>query len=143
MTQTGDGFSGKHGAGTTLNPDIEKEILKNARGKELACAVAFTIVENLRIEPAEVGKAVDLMNFRLIKCQLGLFGYQPSKKIVTPSGQVSDSLRETIETACVENRISCSDLWQIAARLGLRKMAVSAACETLKVKIKPCQLGAF
>jgi hypothetical protein len=143
MTQTGEGFSGKHGDTAALNPDIEKEILGHARRREIACAVAFTIVENLHVAPAEVGKAVDLMNFRLIKCQLGLFGYQPSKKIVTPSDRVPDSLRHAIESACIENRVSCREIWQIAARFRLRKMAVSSACETLGIKIKPCQLGAF
>jgi len=27
--------------------------------------------------------------------------------------------------------------------MGIGKMAVSSACETLGVKIRPCQLGAF
>ena len=143
MAQTGGNFSKKHGDRVAANPDIEKEIVRRARNGELACAVAFTIVEDMQVEPAEVGKNVDLINYRLVKCQLGLFGYQPVKKIVKPAAHVSPPLQAAIETECRENRILCRDIWRIAARLGLRKMQVSSACETLDVKIKHCQLGAF
>ena len=33
--------------------------------------------------------------------------------------------------------------WEIAKRFEISKMKVSSVCEQLKIKIKPCQLGAF
>jgi len=39
--------------------------------------------------------------------------------------------------------LSCAVSWEIADALQLTRMAVSEACEALKIKIKPCQLGAF
>jgi len=45
--------------------------------------------------------------------------------------------------AMVDERLPCAAAWDIAAQAGISKMALSAACEALGIKIKPCQLGAF
>ena len=47
---------------------------------ELPCALAFDIAGKNNVAPKEVGVALDVLNIRLTKCQLGLFGYQPKKK---------------------------------------------------------------
>jgi hypothetical protein len=39
--------------------------------------------------------------------------------------------------------LSCAAAWEIADRLGVKRLEVGAACENLKIKVKPCQLGAF
>ena len=113
------------------------------RNGELACAVAFSVAEELGKTPQQVGKAADLLGFRLVKCQLGLFGYAPEKKIVKPKRPEDPELAAAIREAAAQGRLSCRETWRIAARFGLRKMAVSSACEALGQKIKPCQLGAF
>jgi len=48
-----------------------------------------------------------------------------------------------IRAALVDRRLPCASAWDIAKTFGVRKMVVSAACEALGIKIKPCQLGAF
>ena len=83
------------------------------------------------------------MNFRLVKCQLGLFGYTPEKKIVHAAKTVESALKEALQESLQDNRLPCASAWEIADRLQLRKMSVSNACEALGIKIKPCQLGAF
>ena len=92
--------------------------------------------------PAEVGKTADLMNLRLVKCQLGLFGYRGGK-IVKPQPPDDPDLTAAIESASVDQRLSCEQAWSIAARFNLRKLNFGGVCEALGVKIKPCQLGAF
>jgi hypothetical protein len=52
-------------------------------------------------------------------------------------------MEEAIRKALVEEKISCRAAWDIAQQFNVPKMAVSAACESLNLKIKPCQLGAF
>jgi hypothetical protein len=52
-------------------------------------------------------------------------------------------LKENILAALKNNRLPCSAAWLIAKKLKLPRMKVSAACEALLIKIKPCQLGAF
>jgi putative aminopeptidase FrvX len=78
----------------------------------------------------------------LAKCQLGLFGYTPKKKIVK-SQPPTPKLKQLIIAKQKDNRLGCSAAWEIAADLNLSKMAVSGACEALNIRIKPCQLGAF
>jgi hypothetical protein len=136
-------YAAKHPRGTELNAALAAEIEKRAAQATLTCAAAHAIAAALEVAPAEVGRCLDLMEIRLTKCQLGLFGYTPEKKIVSPAEQVAPGLAKVITAAMVDGRIACAAAWQIAAREGLKRLAMSAACEALKVKVKPCQLGAF
>jgi hypothetical protein len=141
--QDGKEFAKKHGPDAQPDSVIKNEILKRARKNEIPCAVAFEIAKELRISPDAVGMTADLINYRLVKCQLGLFGYHPKKKIVPSQHAVSEDLKNAISQALVHGRLACKSAWDIAARLKVRKMKVSSACEAMGVKIKPCQLGAF
>jgi hypothetical protein len=79
----------------------------------------------------------------LVKCQLGLFGYTPEKKIVKPKATENPDLASAIRDARVDGKLSCENAWEIARRFDVSKMRVSSVCEQLKIKVKPCQLGAF
>ena len=136
-------FSEKHGADYKADDSVKKEILKRAKDGAIACAVAFDIAKRLNVLPDSVGRTVDLMNIKLEKCQLGLFGYSPQKKIVAPAADIDPGLSEEIRRNLVKDRLPCRNAWEIADRLGVSKMAVSGACEAMGIKIKPCQLGAF
>ena len=141
--ENGPKFSDKHGANAQADPIATDKIKNSAKNGEVACAVAFQIAEELKRSPAEIGKTIDLLDFRLMKCQLGLFGYGPGKKAVKPKAPENQQLEEAIREALVGEKLSCRDAWSIASRFKVPKMTVSAACESLEIKIKPCQLGAF
>jgi hypothetical protein len=141
--QKGQKFSQKHGNQTAVDPSIKEKMVAHAKGSELPCAVAFKLSEELNQPPAEIGKTADLLEFELVKCQLGLFGYKPEKKIVTPKLPVDPRLEDAIRKALIDGNLPCKHAWDIALNLSVSKMTVSAACEALNVKIKPCQLGAF
>ncbi len=126
-----------------MDPARREQILGYAKGGELPCSVAFQIVEEGNLSADEIGMYSDLMKIRLVTCQLGLFGYQPEKKIVKKQDQISESLEKAIHQKSQENRLACADAWQIATDLGVTKLSVSNACETLSIKIHSCQLGAF
>ena len=137
------GFSTKHPSDQQPDPVIKQAIEQKCQKDGLPCAVAFDIARELKVSPAAVGKTADLMNYRLVKCQLGLFGYTPEKKIVRAAKTVDADLKEALQESLVNNRLPCESAWEIAERFQLRKMALSSACETLGIKVKPCQLGAF
>jgi hypothetical protein len=122
---------------------VDKVVLNRAKDRELPCAVAFDIADKLKISPATVGECADRLKIRLLKCQMGLFGYQPEKKIVKPSVEVGTELGVQIEESLIGGRLPCASAWKIAKNLGVAKMEVSSACEAMGIKIKPCQLGAF
>jgi hypothetical protein len=122
---------------------IAAEIRRRVADGTLPCAVAFDIAQALGVTPAAVGKTADEIYVRLAKCQLGLFGYAPQKKIVRPRMPDQPAVRPAIQADLQDGRISCRSAWDIARRLGVAKMTVSNACEAMGVKIKPCQLGAF
>ena len=139
----GPKFSEKHGADTRIDPAMKQKIEDKTKNNEISCAVAFQIAEDLKATPADVGKGIDLLDIRLVKCQLGLFGYSPGKKTVKPKSPQSRDLEAAISAALVEKKLSCRAAWNIALRFSVPKMAVSAACEAHNIKIKTCQLGAF
>jgi hypothetical protein len=141
--EQGPKFSEKHGTDTQIDPAMKQKIEEKTKNNEIPCAVVFQIAKELKATPADVGKGIDLLDIRLVKCQLGLFGYSPEKKTVKPKSPQSRDLEESIRAALVEKKLSCRAAWEIAHRFNAPKMVVSAACEALNIKIKPCQLGAF
>lgn len=136
-------FGPKHPPDSAPDPLIQEALRQHAPDGELPCAVAFQIAARLGVAPAAVGRALDLMEVRLAKCQLGLFGYSPQKRIVKPQPPETPELAAAIQAALENGRLPCRGAWALAERFKLRKMAVSGACEALGFKIKPCQLGAF
>jgi hypothetical protein len=133
----------KHQPDVVVEPLLRETLLEQASKGELPCAVAFEVAQELRVLPDAVGQAADLLELRLVKCQLGLFGYRPEKSIVKPAASVSPELERAILAGLVNDRLPCKTAWDIAEQLGIQKMKVSGACDAMGIKIKPCQLGAF
>ncbi|MBW2340693.1 MAG: hypothetical protein JRF50_10190 [Deltaproteobacteria bacterium] len=136
-------YSAKHATDTKLDPKIAEAIRLKAVDGRITCAAAHKIAGKLVISPADVGVAIDLLEMRIEKCQLGLFGYGAQKNAVKPAQGVSPELQEAIKASLVNNRISCLSCWEIAERFGIARIDVSAACEALQIRISSCQLGAF
>jgi hypothetical protein len=144
MTHGDAGHYGrKHAPGTVADPVIRDALLKSVVQEELPCAVAFDLANDLGVAPDAVGRTADLMELRLVKCQLGLFGYGPRKGIVSAAESVTPAIEKAIREALMNDRLPCKRAWAVAKTLGLHKMKISAACEALGIKIGPCQLGAF
>ena len=139
-------YAGKHSKSPHLDPRISaalKTVIKDGR---LSCSNAHRVAGWLEVDPADVGIVADLMEVKVDKCMLGLFGYNselPHGKAVNSVQSVSKELETAILDAVEESCISCSSAWEIASRFGISKMSVAAACDALKVKIASCQLGTF
>lgn len=136
-------YRGKHGADKRLNRDIAQAIEKRLVKGEITCAEASSIADELKVTMGEVGVAIDLLELRITKCQIGLFGYGDKKTMIEPAGTVSAELENAIRGALVDGRLPCVASWKIAQQVNVPKMHVAAACEALNIRIKPCQLGAF
>lgn len=136
-------FSKKHSPDRKINERVGAVVKSKVKDGTMACAVAFEIAESLGVPVEEVGFTLDLLEVSLVKCQLGLFGYGPARRIVKPAERVPPDLEKAIRESLVNNRLPCSSAWALAEKRRLRKMEVSSACETLGIKIGPCQLGTF
>lgn len=139
-------YAAKHPEDRKLNKKIAEAVQKRAASGEINCADASAIAENFRVAMLEIGVTIDLLEIRLKRCQLGLFGYgrkNKKKGIVEPAAEVSAALEKAIRGNLADGRLPCIAAWDIADRAGITRMDVSSACEALKIKIKPCQLGAF
>jgi hypothetical protein len=136
-------FSLKHSPDRKINERVAAMVKSKVKDGTMACAVAFEIAESLGVPVEEVGFTLDLLEVSLVKCQLGLFGYGPARRIVKPAERVPPDLEKAIRESLVNNRLPCSSAWALAEKRRLRKMEVSSACETLGIKIGPCQLGTF
>jgi len=136
-------YAGKHPPDLEAKPEIMEVVKQKASNGEISCTAAHKIAEDLKVSPSEVGLAIDLLDNSIVKCQLGLFGYGPERKIIQQAETVSQALENNIRDSMIEGRLSCEAAWKIAVRLKIGKMEVSAACENKKVKISSCQLGAF
>jgi hypothetical protein len=136
----------KHPSGTKPSERIVKAIREKAIGDELACAVAERIAKDLKVGIPEVGVTADLLEMKIKKCQLGLFGWgkKPDHgKDIGVTDSLSAKMKNALEEATENGVVTCAAAWAIADRLGTERRAVSTACETLGLKIRKCQLGAF
>jgi hypothetical protein len=127
------------------NPDrrLVEALHTKSDNEEISCADVFSIIGEIGAAPPDAGRALDMMGVSIIKCQLGLFGYVPEKKIVRPAENVAEAMRAEITAGLEGGKLPCARAWAIAEKLGTARMDVSDACETLGIKISRCQLGAF
>lgn len=160
MTHEDEGhYSAKHPAGTAPDPAVAAAVKEKAEGGTAAaaqggaagaaaegritCTAAHEIAAELGVPPAKVGKTIDLLEYRLIECELGLFGSTVALEVPRSADDLHQELREQLAGAASRGRVSCLACWKTADELGLPRRAASGACEVLGLKIKPCQLGAF
>ena len=136
-------YAAKHAPGTQLNPQIAELIKQRTSQGKITCSDAHRIAHELEVLPAEVGVTIDLLEIKLSRCQLGLFGYGQKKRIVRPAEHVLPEVKDALERAQEENRIACAVVWELAKKLGISRIDIAAACEALHIKIVSCQLGTF
>ena len=139
-------YAAKHPPDTTRNELIAKAIREKSSGGALGCAMGEKISKELRVDMAEVGITADLLEIKVKECQLGLFGWgdKPNHgKDIRATDSVSVEIKSAVEEAAVNGSVTCAALWRIADQLSVKRKVVSAACDTLGLKIRACQLGAF
>jgi hypothetical protein len=136
-------YSKKHSGEKSVDPALAKAVEERALDERITCAAAWKIASDFRAPAGEVGFTIDMLEIRIIRCQMGIFGYEPEKKAVKPMDDVPAGLENAIRDKLVDGKLTCAQAWEIASILEIPKMHVSSACETLGVKIKNCQLGAF
>jgi hypothetical protein len=137
-------YAKKHADQVQLNQTIADVIRKRSVGGKVSCATAFRIVEELNVKPSEVGQNLDLLEMKIVKCQLGLFGYGGRNRLIAkPDESVPPELERALRVGLVNDRLPCATAWDIAKRFDLPKMSITSACEKLHIRIGKCQLGSF
>ena len=127
-----------------IDTALAEEILEKEKDGRITCAAAHMIAKRHGCLPKKVGVNIDLLEKRICKCQLGLYGYGSKKgKAVDASSAVGADLKKAIADVMDGDRLSCEAAWGVAKRFNLAKIDVSNACEALGIKICKCQLGAF
>ena len=53
--------------------DLDKSLLKRAKGGKISCRNALAIAKETGTPPAKVGAALDALGIRITGCQLGCF----------------------------------------------------------------------
>ncbi len=121
-----------------LETSIREALVEN----RLSCSRAHKLALETGFSPADVGRTADLMEIRLSGCQLGLFGHEQKEKVAAAANPEPELIK-TLKENLTDGSLSCLKAWQIAADFNLKKTDITAACEADKIKITPCQLGAF
>ncbi len=143
MTHKDRGHYAKKHSDKQIDPGAKKLLEASAKQGKITCASVHGAAKELGITPAEAGAQADLLELRLIRCSLGLFGYDSDSNILSPMETIPNELNALLDQASNDGRISCHDCWNTAKALKLKRVEVSSACEAKGLRIKPCQLGAF
>jgi hypothetical protein len=130
------------------NKKLDEMILMHPQKGFLPCPVAHYIAHSLGVAPKEVGDAATALKVKLDFCQLGLFGYgrketKTGYKILGRPVDVPEDALSMIRAAVKDGKVSCLDLWLIAAQNGITRPEAGNAADSLGIKVSPCQLGAF
>jgi len=137
------GYGKKHSPEIKLNPAIAEAVKQGVSDGKITCTAAFKVASKLKVTPGEVGITIDLLEIPVIKCQLGLFGYDPPDKGVIAAETVVPAIEAAIRESLVKGKLPCASAWDIAVKFKIAKREISSACEALKIKISSCQLGTF
>jgi hypothetical protein len=135
-------YAGKR-QGAELNDLIAARIKDKLRENTISCAEAHNIALKLNVDPADVGAAIDLLEVQINKCQLGLFEQGKEENASVAANKITPEVESAVTSSLVNGRLTCADAWKIAERFGLSRKAIGTACDTLKIKISACQIGAF
>jgi hypothetical protein len=145
MTHEYEGrYRAKHAPDTTPDSTLANQVSQRVRNGRLTCAAAFAIVKHTGASPSEVGRAADLLEIKITRCQLGLFGHSGEKRnVVEPAVEIQDGLEQDLRNKMVKGKLPCREAWEIASRWGVSKRQITVVCEKLMIRLGPCQLGVF
>lgn len=145
MTHSDRGhYAAKHAPDQRPDEKISALVRLKVTEGRLPCADAEGISAELGTTMAEVGRTLDLLEVRISRCQLGLFGYeQKGGKIIRPEEKFTPELEKAIRGRLSDDGLSCAEAWKIAVEANVPRLKISSACEALKIRVRPCQLGAF
>jgi len=135
-------YAAKHPT-ESIDPHIAEAVKAGTVRGEFSCSQAEKVALKMQVAMEKVGATLDLLEIRIARCQLGLFGHEPEGRIVKRAASVSPEMEKAVRQALVDDRLPCAAAWSIAQRFALPRPDVASACEALEIKIKPCQLGAF
>lgn len=135
-------YSKKHSSGS-IDPLIEAALKAKSVNNRVSCLHAHEIALKMNISPMKVGTNMDLLNLRIEKCQLGLFGYTPNKRIVKPIENMDQDLEKAIVSAEEEGKLPCIAAFIISEKMEIPKLKVAGAAEKMNKRVSNCQLGAF
>ncbi|OGR27680.1 MAG: hypothetical protein A2277_06590 [Desulfobacterales bacterium RIFOXYA12_FULL_46_15] len=135
-------FAAKHKA-HRINEVVADKIKAIADNESITCSSAHQISKAVSLSPAEIGIQIDLLEFRITECQLGLFGYCNGGKKINPEIKITPDLGDRLEKSAVDGRLSCLSCWDIATDLKMKRIDMGSSCEKMNIRIKPCQLGSF
>jgi hypothetical protein len=130
-----------------MDEKLQQAMWERTEDGKLPCNQAFAIAHILEIDPLDVGLAANEAGIRISRCQLGLFGYGPKAegkhKIVHAMEEVPERLAARLREAAEGANITCTAVWQVADRLGYKRIEVASAVEAMGLKVSRCQLGCF
>lgn len=136
-------YAAKH-PGKTIDTAIADGIGMRENDGRISCAAAHDIAHECNCKPMQVGMNIDLLEKRISRCQLGLFGHGgPKGKAVDASTIVPPPVKRAILRAVQADRITCNTAWDVARQLDVARLDVGCACESMGIKVVECQLGAF
>ena len=83
--KSNQGYAAKHDASAPLDAELARAFDNEQGAQGVSCEQAHAVADRLRKAPQETGRVLDLLNRPIVRCQLGLFGYTPRKRIVAPA----------------------------------------------------------
>ena len=126
---------------------LQDQLRAAANEDQLSCALAHNLAREWGVMPEDLGAAAKKLGTRIIRCQMGLFGFgpkgTPSYRVVQPADHIPEALSVEVQAALIDGRLPCRVAWELGRRHGLAYRRIGDVLEALGIKVKLCQLGQF
>ena len=126
---------------------LEDQLRAAAKEDQLPCSLLHNLAREWGVMPEALGSAAREAGIRIIRCQMGLFGFgpkgTPSYRVVQPAEDIPEAISLEAQAALVNGRLPCRAAWELGRRHGLPYRQIGNVLEALKIRVKPCQLGHF
>ena len=122
---------------------LENRVRDSLTNDCLPCAIAFKIAEDMGVPVVAVGQLADKIGRRITGCQIGCFKVEKTPRDDVRPEDIDEGVLNEVVALDSRGELSCAAVFDLAARYGLKPLAVADAANLRHLKVRNCQLGCF
>ena len=122
---------------------LEKAVKVSFQDGCLPCPAGWKIAKDNDVPRLAIGGVMDKLGLRVTGCQLGFFRVDKTPYEGTASFEPGEQLKVELSDMDKNGSLTCSAVFDMARRLGMKPADISNAANIMGLKIRQCQLGCF
>lgn len=122
---------------------LEDAVKAAVRDGGVSCPSGWRIAKDAGVSRLDVGVRIDKLGIRVTDCQLGCFTVGKTPYTGESTEAFGEAVSREVEDLNAQGKFTCSNVFALARKLGVKPVAVADAGNVKGYKIRECQLGCF